>query len=63
MAGKKTILTADSALVQDIRKLIEEARSTVASMVNAALTMLYWKVGKRIDEEILKGDGRAMVKR
>ena len=56
MAGKKTILTADSALVQDIRKLIDEARSTVASMVNAALTMLYWKVGKRIDEEILKGD-------
>jgi hypothetical protein len=56
MAGKKTILTADSALVQDIRKLIDEARSTVASMVNAALTMLYWKVGKRIDGEILKGD-------
>jgi uncharacterized protein DUF1016 len=56
MDGKKTILTADSALVQDIRKLIEEARSTVASMVNAALTMLYWQVGKRIDAEILKGD-------
>jgi predicted nuclease of restriction endonuclease-like (RecB) superfamily len=56
MDGKKTILAADSGLVKDIRKLIEEARSTVASMVNAALTMLYWKVGKRINEEILKGD-------
>jgi len=56
MGGKNTILPADSALVQDIRKLIEAARSTVASMVNAALTMLYWKVGKRVDEEILKGD-------
>lgn len=56
MAGKKEIFTADSALVQDIRRLIEEARAKVASTVNAALTMLYWRVGKRIDQEILKGD-------
>lgn len=56
MAEKNDISTADSALTQDIRKLIEEARSTIASTVNAALTMLYWRVGKRIREEILKGD-------
>ena len=44
-----------SAFYKDIRRLIEEARCTVASMVNAAITMLYWQIGKRINEEILKG--------
>ncbi len=42
-------------LLKDIRLLIEEARAAVASTVNTGLTMLYWKVGKRINEEILKG--------
>lgn len=44
-----------SNFYNDIRHLIEEARCTVASMVNAAMTMLYWQIGKRINEEILKG--------
>lgn len=44
------------SLFKDIRSLIEEARSTVAATVNAGLTMLYWKVGKRIYQEILQGD-------
>ncbi len=42
-------------LLKDIRLLIEEARAAVATTVNAGLTMLYWRVGKRINEEILKG--------
>jgi predicted nuclease of restriction endonuclease-like (RecB) superfamily len=42
----------------DIRKLIEETRSSVATVVNAGLTLLYWQVGKRIQTEVLKG-GRA----
>src|SRR3990172_11526242 len=45
-------------LLHDIRRMIEETRSSVATMVNAGLTMLYWQIGKRINEEILKG-GRA----
>ena len=56
MTGKKEILSTDNVLVRDIRSLIEEARSTVATTVNTALTMLYWRVGKRINAEILKGD-------
>lgn len=43
-------------LLSDLRSLIEETRATVATTVNAALTMLYWRVGKRINEEILKGE-------
>jgi len=45
----------DKVLLHDIRRLIEETRSTVAVTVNSALTMLYWQVGKRINEEVLKG--------
>jgi hypothetical protein len=56
MTRKNGLLAADNTLVQDIRSLIEDARSTVAITVNAALTTLYWRVGKRINEEILKGD-------
>jgi len=42
-------------LLGDIRKLIEETRSAVARTVNTGLTMLYWRIGKRINEELLKG--------
>ena len=56
MTDKMDSLAADKVLVRDIRRLIEEARSTVATTVNATLTMLYWRVGKRINEEILKGE-------
>ena len=40
----------------DIRRLIEEACSSVATTVNVGLTMLYWRIGQRINEEILKGE-------
>lgn len=43
-------------LLNDVRRMIEETRSAVATTVNAGLTMLYWSIGKRINGEILKGD-------
>ncbi|MFA4838548.1 MAG: PDDEXK nuclease domain-containing protein [Candidatus Neomarinimicrobiota bacterium] len=43
-------------LLEDLRRLIEETRQGVAATVNAALSLLYWRVGKRINEEILKGE-------
>jgi predicted nuclease of restriction endonuclease-like (RecB) superfamily len=46
----------NSLLVNDIRQMIEETRSTVATAFNAGLTILYWNIGKRIHEEILKGE-------
>jgi predicted nuclease of restriction endonuclease-like (RecB) superfamily len=45
----------NSLLVRDVRQMIEETRSMVATAVNAGLTMLYWNIGKRIREEILRG--------
>jgi hypothetical protein len=52
-------LAQDDGLLQDIRGLIEEVRSAVAVTENAGLTMLYWRIGQRIQVEILQGDRRA----
>ncbi len=41
-------------LFQDLRVLIIEARQGVARQVNSALVFLYWRVGKRIRQDILK---------
>ncbi len=41
-------------LVGDIRRLIETVRHTVAVTVNAGLTLLYWQIGDRIRQDILK---------
>jgi hypothetical protein len=42
------------ALFEDLRVLIIEARQDVARQVNSALVLLYWRVGKRIHQNILK---------
>ncbi len=41
-------------LIGDIRSLIETARQNVAVAVNAGLTILYWQIGSRIRQDILK---------
>jgi predicted nuclease of restriction endonuclease-like (RecB) superfamily len=41
-------------LLRDLRALIVEARKDVARQVNSALVLLYWRVGKRIYQDILK---------
>jgi predicted nuclease of restriction endonuclease-like (RecB) superfamily len=45
-------------LLIEIRRLIEEARRQATVAVNIGLTALYWRVGKRIQQEIL-GSERA----
>lgn len=41
-------------LLKDLRELITTARQDVARQVNSALVLLYWRVGKRIHQDILK---------
>jgi hypothetical protein len=43
-------------LVSDLRKLIDEAKDGLASTVNSAVTMLYWRIGQHIHIEVLKGE-------
>lgn len=47
---------APAALVSDIRQLIESSRRELARVVNSALTLLYWQIGLRIHEEVLRGE-------
>jgi len=44
-----------SALLAEIRLMIEGTRSAVAVTVNVGLTFLNWRIGQRIAQEILKG--------
>jgi predicted nuclease of restriction endonuclease-like (RecB) superfamily len=55
---KKLTKLDTNTLILDIRQLIEEARQSVAAAVNAGLTMLYWRIGRRAHQEVLK-DSRA----
>jgi len=51
-------LPQNQKLFDDLRQMIEDMRLSVAVAVNTGLTMLYWKIGKRINEEIIR-DKRA----
>lgn len=42
------------ALLTDLRQLIDQARQAAAVAVNVSLTMLYWRIGKRIRDEVLR---------
>lgn len=53
--AKGSRITSSRALFNDIRQLIDDARSSVAVTVNAGLTLLYWHIGQRINVELLKG--------
>lgn len=43
-------------LLADLRRLIEEARRSAAVAVNARLTLMYWRIGRRIHAEVLGGE-------
>ena len=47
--------TVPTALLGDIRALIETSRQRAALAVNAELTLLFWRVGQRIYTEVLAG--------
>lgn len=45
-------------IASDIKQMIDTSRENVAVAVNSEITLLYWKIGKRINEEVL-GNERA----
>jgi hypothetical protein len=49
-------LTAPQALLGDIRALIEAAHHRTTAMVNSELTLLFWRIGRRIHTEVLAGE-------
>ncbi len=51
---KRQKIIKNDTLFDDISSLIIESRSLVAYTVNSALTILNWRIGNRIKEDILK---------
>ncbi|MFM8725402.1 MAG: DUF1016 N-terminal domain-containing protein, partial [Planctomycetaceae bacterium] len=47
-------VVAGSALLGDLRQLIEAAREQTARAVNSTLVSMYWQIGKRIREDVLQ---------
>ena len=45
-------------LVSDLKNLILETKNPIAVQVNAAMTMMYWQIGNKINTEVLQ-DQRA----
>ena len=50
----KTRKPVSGALLKELRGLILEAREGVARTVNSGMELLYWHIGKRIRQDILK---------
>ncbi|MDT0651463.1 PDDEXK nuclease domain-containing protein [Autumnicola edwardsiae] len=44
------------SLISELSHLIEQGKQKVAVQVNSTMTMVFWQVGKRINEEILENE-------
>lgn len=49
------IIDTPDGLLADVQSMIEQTRAGVAQTVNTGMTSLYWRIGKRIQGEILQG--------
>ena len=49
------IIDTPDGLLADVQSMIEQTRAGVAQTVSTGMTSLYWRVGKRIQSEILQG--------
>lgn len=52
--AKASKVIAATPLLTDLRQMIAEAREHVGRTVNAGLTLLYWHIGTRIRQDVLK---------
>jgi hypothetical protein len=52
--ARKKRMAAQEGLLSALRELILVARQYVAQTVNSTLTMLYWDIGRRIHQDVLK---------
>ena len=44
----------NNSLFEQIKNLIEQTKNNVAISVNRSLTIMYWHIGKLINDEILQ---------
>ena len=55
---KQNVILNTDYLAGDVRTMILQTRENVARVVNKGITLLYWRIGKRIQTEVL-GNQRA----
>lgn len=47
------IKSTNTPLFHEVKSLIERSKQQLSVTVNATMSLLYWKIGKRINDEIL----------
>ncbi len=50
----KPLQTPDVPLLTDVRQMIMQGRESVARAIDSGLTVLYWQIGLRVRQDILK---------
>jgi len=48
------VIQSPDVVVADVRAMIKQTREGVSQIVNAGMTLLYWRIGKRIKSEVLE---------
>ena len=59
IARPRTLARRADQLLGELRQMIDSARARVATAANSELTLLYWRIGRRIHSEILSGERAA----
>ncbi len=54
MTNKNEIIPNETGLYNEINTLIEQSRAQLVTQVNSTLTLLFWQVGRRINEFVLE---------
>jgi predicted nuclease of restriction endonuclease-like (RecB) superfamily len=54
MATTPKLQSSEQVLLADLSQLIEQSKQFVVVQANSVLTMLFWNVGKRINDDILQ---------
>ena len=54
MSDELEIIQSDAGLVADVRTMVGQTREGVSQAINAGITLLNWRIGKRIQAEVLE---------
>lgn len=54
MSTQNNDLLLSNPLFAELSTLIEQSRQQVVTYANSTLTLLFWQVGKRINEDVLQ---------
>ncbi len=60
---KKRVIQTEANLLKELALLIEQSQQQVVAQANSTLTLLFWQVGKRINENILQNKRAEYAKR